>query len=734
MTVTAEVPLIEHTANGVATVFAYDFELPAASDLLVQVDGVTKTLTTDYSVSGFNDPAGGSITFVAAPANLAKVLLRRNIAFERTTDYQNLGDFLAPVVNEDFDRIWFAVQQLQADLRRMLRAPEYATVNELPTIANRASKLLGWDSTGQPIAVAPTSGSASDLALDLASTASAAEGAGQIGYDVDLAYTSGTSGHALHSHGRILQGADPTGVADSTAALRAMFDLCIPSGYEAVIPAGTYKVTDRISSVSTLASGSLNLRLTGDVTINVDAASTPFLTLLSCYTTAANNIKITGGRLTINGNNVVGNAIYCRHAGQGGSVVIENLRIINIKNVNAGASENQALLVHGRYNAGRLGVIEVDTVDRSGSGTATKGVTFTDIQGPFKVQALKVSRVLSTGFTADADGFYCSGYTSGGATTERAGSVHIDLAEFEDCQGRSVKVQMQHCTIGVLKIKRQAQATFDVADVDFQYGHGAVESATLTYLKNSGSSLLHASFYPFAVQQSCSDMATRTRIGNVTLRAEMQLPRLVQVVVGNTALNNSTTIDGVELQPYGAMSGSHFARAVVEFAADQVAASSNKTHIAVRRVRGDFSAKPILGHTGFSASVASKLSWEVTDNVQSGTYASGNSAVGAVSGSVIPAVLSFVCRDNSGVSDLMAAGWTFDYQTLSIGCRFQYDLATGVASNAPGSLGSSGYAMVEVLGSIGATTGFRNVRVTKDNAASSNTVFYTQTGTWGTIK
>jgi hypothetical protein len=67
------------------------------------------------------------------------------------------------------------LQYLQAQMAKTLRTPE--NIQMLPNVAGRASRLLGFNDVGEPVVVAPISGSAEDLALLLAGTT----GAGQIG-------------------------------------------------------------------------------------------------------------------------------------------------------------------------------------------------------------------------------------------------------------------------------------------------------------------------------------------------------------------------------------------------------------------------------------------------------------------------------------------------------------------------------------------------------------------------
>ena len=166
MSVGSGVPYNAHLGNGLSVVFGYGFTLLDAADLVVTIDGV---VTSAYTVSGVGVAAGGFITFSTAPANGAAVLLQRVIQLVREAEYQNNGDLQSDTVNADFDRLSLAVQQNSAGIERTLRVPEVGGVTSIPAAAARANFLLGFNSAGEPIAVAPVSGSATELALNLAS-------------------------------------------------------------------------------------------------------------------------------------------------------------------------------------------------------------------------------------------------------------------------------------------------------------------------------------------------------------------------------------------------------------------------------------------------------------------------------------------------------------------------------------------------------------------------------------
>ena len=115
MAVNTNAPVNKSDANGVTTTFPYDFRILDAGDLLVKVGSAVKTLDTDYTVSGVGDPAGGDVTFLVAPA-LGVVERRRNMAFKRDTDFQNLGDLRAQTLNADQDAPVMMIQQLAQNL------------------------------------------------------------------------------------------------------------------------------------------------------------------------------------------------------------------------------------------------------------------------------------------------------------------------------------------------------------------------------------------------------------------------------------------------------------------------------------------------------------------------------------------------------------------------------------------------------------------------------------------
>jgi hypothetical protein len=97
------------------------------------------------------------------------VTVRRWLTIERTSDFQESGEFRARVLNDELDYQVAAIQQVADDLTRVLRlgATDSATDFELPAKELRKGAFLAFDATtGDPIAVVGLSGVAVSAVME----------------------------------------------------------------------------------------------------------------------------------------------------------------------------------------------------------------------------------------------------------------------------------------------------------------------------------------------------------------------------------------------------------------------------------------------------------------------------------------------------------------------------------------------------------------------------------------
>jgi len=215
MTVSSSASRNQYTATAGQTVFAYTFEIVSDDDIVVLKNGVTLTKTADYTVSGVGTDSGGNVTLVVGATAGDILTLYRAMAYERLTDYTNAGDFLAADVNNDFDRLWIATQQVNEEVNRSLKAPvtDPLTIDmTIPAKADRLNKILRFNATtGNPEVINLASGATSATNVSFTQA-----GTGAVERTVETKLNESISVKDF--------GADPTGSTDSTAAIQAALD------------------------------------------------------------------------------------------------------------------------------------------------------------------------------------------------------------------------------------------------------------------------------------------------------------------------------------------------------------------------------------------------------------------------------------------------------------------------------------------------------------------------------
>ncbi len=165
MTISSENNQISYTGNGATTAFSFPYAFQAEGDLVVIetviATGVqtTKTLTTDYTVSGTADaqgffPDGGTVTFGTAPASTVTITIFNDPDATQTLDLVENDPLPAESLEAALDRLTMIAQRLKKVVQRSIRQPTGDTtdIDTLPAKVDRASKYLAFNADGDPIA------------------------------------------------------------------------------------------------------------------------------------------------------------------------------------------------------------------------------------------------------------------------------------------------------------------------------------------------------------------------------------------------------------------------------------------------------------------------------------------------------------------------------------------------------------------------------------------------------
>jgi len=145
-----QVPRVQFTAAAAQTVFPYNFLIFLKTDITVELNSVVLTVDVDFTVSGVANINGGNVTLTTGTTAGDIVTVYRSQNFDRETDYQESGDFLAETINDDQNR---QVLMLQQNRENISRSVQYS-VNDvagnafIPILAARKTTVLGFDDNG----------------------------------------------------------------------------------------------------------------------------------------------------------------------------------------------------------------------------------------------------------------------------------------------------------------------------------------------------------------------------------------------------------------------------------------------------------------------------------------------------------------------------------------------------------------------------------------------------------
>lgn len=218
MTVATETNRTIAQGNGVTTVFTYNFIIPSATDAVIIYTNAAGTQTiltsTQYTITGIGDSAGGTVTYPLGSgtpiATGASLTILRELPLTQPDTISNQGAFYPSVVEEMIDNTVMMIQQINTDTDLALRVALSDPVPDtLPSAAERADQLLGFDSDGNPIAAQPSSALVSAAWQPVVDSATLAAGLALLGINpaalpalLGPAYNAGgiTNAYLVESH------------------------------------------------------------------------------------------------------------------------------------------------------------------------------------------------------------------------------------------------------------------------------------------------------------------------------------------------------------------------------------------------------------------------------------------------------------------------------------------------------------------------------------------------------
>lgn len=220
-------PVARYLADGNETVFTYPFPIFASEDLAVYQNGARQAY--GFTITDSGQTKGGTVIFDTAPAQGVVVTLERILPFERVTDFIEGGDFSARAINNELDYLTAGLQQVSRAQGQMLRYSDHETPGSiiLPERPMRANKALGFDASGNPVAVS--------LEGSMAQPDYTATGMGAV---------TRTSSDKLGERISVRDfGAVGDGLADDTLA----FQSALAAHDSIVVPDGTYLISGTIT-------------------------------------------------------------------------------------------------------------------------------------------------------------------------------------------------------------------------------------------------------------------------------------------------------------------------------------------------------------------------------------------------------------------------------------------------------------------------------------------------------
>jgi hypothetical protein len=151
MTISSTTARNDYTALALQTIFPYTFKILVTSELAVYVNGVLKTESTHYTVSGATVAGGGNVTFVAPMVGGEVVAIVDVPELTQLTHYIQNDAFPSSTTENAFDKLTRIALYLYGRLQQSILMPIYSTVSGITLPLPSALKFLRWNAAATSI-------------------------------------------------------------------------------------------------------------------------------------------------------------------------------------------------------------------------------------------------------------------------------------------------------------------------------------------------------------------------------------------------------------------------------------------------------------------------------------------------------------------------------------------------------------------------------------------------------
>lgn len=251
MTISTTESEIAYNGNGITTVFSFPYRFLANGDIVVvgvSSTGVstTKVLTTDYTLTGAGDDAGGTVTMLVAPAVGTRLIIYRDTEIVQETDFISGDPFPAETHERALDRLTMIAQEIIPQSTRSIRVPVGDPVSlnpTLPAAVDRLDKFIVFDATTGATELSTVT------QTQVASAVTAAYAAGTTA-DAITFLPEGVGAVSRSVQSKLRESVSVTDFGASTGATAAAnviaFQAALTKGGRVYVPAGTYDLNDEL--------------------------------------------------------------------------------------------------------------------------------------------------------------------------------------------------------------------------------------------------------------------------------------------------------------------------------------------------------------------------------------------------------------------------------------------------------------------------------------------------------